>query len=88
DDIVGLSQNKIFYTVDYGTNWNTIPGELYYLTTGDYDGDSRDDIAGINTSGQIFYTTNLGTLWKQVTGNLFAIKSVDTERKKGFTSIE
>jgi hypothetical protein len=39
------------------------------LVVGDFNGDGRADLAGLNSAGHIYYPTNLST-WSQIPGRL------------------
>ncbi|MBK8010310.1 MAG: VCBS repeat-containing protein [Deltaproteobacteria bacterium] len=52
-------------------NWAPVPGALQQMVVGDFNGDGRPDVAGLNdTSRSIYYTTDLGRSWTRVPGQL------------------
>ena len=68
-DIVGLtSTGGIYYTTNLAS-WNTFPGTLAQIVTGDLNGDGKADIAGLTSAGGIYYSTNLAT-WANIPGQL------------------
>lgn len=76
DEIIGYdySDGSIWYTANKST-WQEISGALAgAVVIGDFNGDVRDDIAGLDWDGSIWYTTNK-TSWAQISGSLAGLYS-------------
>ena len=59
---------KIFVSTDL-MSWMRVNGVLDQLIVGDYNGDTFDDLAGLNATGRIYYTADLSS-WSRVPGAL------------------
>jgi hypothetical protein len=59
------TEGRIFISFDLAT-WMQVPGMLMKLLSGDFNGDGRDDIAGIGEEGDIFFTCDFGASWMEI----------------------
>ncbi|MCC9001772.1 MAG: hypothetical protein LM549_03985, partial [Candidatus Competibacter sp.] len=62
--------------VDIGAVEVGNPPSAYNPIHSDFDGDGRDDLAGLNSAGAIYYTTNL-TGWTRILGTLSRLVAGD-----------
>ncbi len=74
-DNANLSDADIV-SVNVNDNSTPVATLLKFLTTGDLNGDGRDDLAGVMASGSIWYSTNL-TTWVNIPGDLQTIVTGD-----------
>ncbi|MFZ1640196.1 MAG: DUF1566 domain-containing protein [Candidatus Contendobacter sp.] len=66
--LTALINGQIYYTANL-TTWVHVPGALNQLQTGDFNGDSQTDLAGVANNGSLWYTTNRST-WLNIPGAL------------------
>ena len=82
DTIAGLSlSGQVWYwnfaVGSSGDNyWVNIPGTFSTLVAGDFNGDGKDELAGLTSGGTVEYTTDMAT-WTAMSGTYTSLASGD-----------